>query len=99
MRFFRYEDILYTDGVKVHKRVFEFISETPKGYWIKLFSCFNDKKWVSKNGKNRYAYPTEIEALVNFKARKSRQIYILEAKLSRAKQALGLAPNEESLNV
>jgi hypothetical protein len=94
MEFFRYEDTLYTDGVRVNKRVFELISETPKGYWIKLFSCFNDKKWVSKDGKNRYAYPTEREALVNFKARKTRQIYILETKLSRAKQALGLAPEE-----
>jgi hypothetical protein len=85
---YRFEDYENTLGVHVRKREFKVIKETPCGYWIKLFYSFNDKKWVSKVAKKRYAYPSEQEAMINFKARKRRQIEILSAQLRTAKSAL-----------
>lgn len=69
---------------------FEVLSETPKGYWINIYHFFNDRKmgmkWVSKTGKKRFAYPTKEEALESFRARTSRCIKILTARLEDAKQ-------------
>lgn len=84
----RVEERFYTNGLQIEKQKFKVIKETRCGYWIKLFSMFDDKKWVSKGGKKRYAYPTEEEALTSFIARKKRQIKILEGKLRFAKIAL-----------
>lgn len=85
---YRVDDVCYTTGVRIEKRKFKVVKETPCGYWIDLFEFFDDKKWVSKTGKKRYAYPTEEEAMTSFKARKKRQIQILSDKLSRARRAL-----------
>lgn len=91
MKFYRYEEIQYSRiGIKVLEREFEFLSETPCGYWIKLFEMFDDKKWVSKTAKKRFAYPTREEALSSFIARKTRQVDILEGQLASAKMALML---------
>ena len=90
MILYRFEDFHDTFGVRVHERHFEMIKETPCGYWIRLFHSFNDKKWVSKTAKKRFAYPSREDAITSFKARKERQIKILEAQLSIAKRALAL---------
>jgi hypothetical protein len=58
---------------------------TPKGFWLDL--GYGDKKWVSNSAKKRWACPTKREAMESFKARKNRQIYILEAQLKRSKAA------------
>jgi hypothetical protein len=76
------------DGVRVDRRKFEVIKETPCGYWIRLYESFDDKKWVSKVAKKRFAYPSRSEALTNFKARKRRQMEILQAQLNQATAAL-----------
>ena len=91
MQFYRFEDIREPFGVKVRERTFELVKETNCGYWIKLFSCFNDKKWVSKTARNRFAFPTRDEALENFRARKRRQSQILTVQLDNAKTALTIA--------
>lgn len=90
MQFYRYKDILTTLGVNINLSVFKLVKETDKGYWISPTWDHREeyKKWVSKNGKNRYAYPTKEEALFNFQKRKERQIKILEAKLITARSAL-----------
>jgi hypothetical protein len=85
---YRFEDSMDVYGVKVHTRKFKVIKETPCGYWIKLFYSGDDKKWVSKVARKRYAYPYKHEALTSFKARKKRQIEILQAQLSQARTAL-----------
>lgn len=85
---YRFEDSMDAFGVKVHPRKFKVIKETPCGYWIELFYWGDDKKWVSKVARKRYAYPTKHEALTSFKARKKRQIEILEAQLNQARQSL-----------
>jgi hypothetical protein len=55
---------------------------------MRLFESFDDTRWVSKVAKKRYAYPLKSEALTNFKARKRRQIEILQAQLNQARTAL-----------
>ena len=107
MKLYRYEDVSYGilneweevagNYVKVEERNYEVIKETPCGYWIQLYSfSFDQKKWVSGNAKKRFAYPTKIEAMTSFKARKNSQIKILESQLKKAKQALDLA---EGMNI
>jgi glutaredoxin 2 len=46
------------------------------------------KRWVSKNGKNRIAYPTKKQALFNFYKRRERYIRILKARLNESEQIL-----------
>lgn len=78
---------------------FELIKETPCGYWIKEITDGykfgyryrdgeNKKIWVTKNGKNRIAYPTKKEALFNLYKRRQRYIEILESRLKEQKQLI-----------
>lgn len=91
MILYRFEDFLDTFGVRVRERHFKMIKGTPCGYWIRLFHSSDDKKWVSKTAKKRFAYPSREDAITSFKARKKRQVKILEEQLSRAKRALALS--------
>ena len=94
MKFYRYVDVNYSTGIKVELREFKFVKETPKGYWITYtWDAPNNqhKRWVSKDGKNRFAYPTKEDALYNYKCRKDRQITILSGRLSDARWARSLA--------
>jgi len=70
--FYRYE------WDNIHKKIklvkFEFIAETPAGYWIQehciesMFGPlrFESKRWIPKRSKKRFAYPTKEEAIKNF---------------------------------
>ena len=69
----------------VFKKCF-IIKETPCGYWIEDRHYL--KKWVSKDGRKRFAHKTKKEALFAFKKRKEKQIQILESQLHGAKQML-----------
>lgn len=62
------------------------IKETPCGYWVEDRHYW--KKWVSKDGRKRFAHLTKKEALFAFKKRKEKQIQILESQLHGAKQML-----------
>lgn len=64
---------------------YNIVKWTPKGYWIK-YSPKN--KWVAAEGKKRFAYPTEREAMKGFKYRKKRQIYLLSRSLAYAEDQL-----------
>lgn len=82
----------------INLETFDMISETPKGYWLKigvenLESLDSDlnrnvikpsikKKWVSKTSKKRFAYPTKEEALDNLRRRCSSRKYYLERDLA-----------------
>lgn len=86
------------ETVDVWCETYEVIKETPCGYWISDYKHHDpDKairnkytwtKWVSKDGKKRYAYPTREEALHSFIIRKHRQIGHAERHLDFAKQSL-----------
>jgi len=99
MKFYRYEDVRIANeiGVRVELREFNLVKETPKGYWIcpKWDRKQEYKQWVSANGKNRKAYPTKEEALLNYQRRKERQIKILTSRLSDAQSGLHQIPRME----
>lgn len=85
MKLYRYEDCKYS-GIRVLE--FDVLKETPQGYWI---AAGFDKKWVSNNGRKRYAYPTPHDALSSYVARKRRQTELLDAQLRTAKLRLQAA--------
>lgn len=45
-------------------------------------------KWVSNDGRKRYAYPTKTEAQVSFQKRKEKQIKIIRSQLTNAENDL-----------
>lgn len=82
-------------NINIYYIEFELIKETPCGYWIKeikrdYFTPMyrGEKIWVSKDGKNRIAYPTKEEALFNFYKRRERYIRILKSRLNESEQVL-----------
>lgn len=101
MEFYRYDDVLYEHGPHIHLSTFYLVRETPCGHWISssrhysersegewFFNIDERKRWVSKTSRKRFAYPTKKQAMESFRARKRRQIDILEHRLKHAKQAL-----------
>ncbi len=74
---------------------YDLIKETPKGYWItdSLKYWMGYKKWISKESKKRYAYPTKEEALKNFILRTTKRIKILKYQIDSCEIALNLAKN------
>ena len=93
MKLYRFEDGFYGDRVRIEEREFEVIKETPCGYWMEYYNEAG-KKWVSNSGLKRFAYPDRGQAMINFKARKNRQIQILSGQLQRAKNALAFVDND-----
>lgn len=91
MNFYRYSDSRFKYGeYTIVLEQFILIKETPQGYWItdEWDHTHEFKRWVSKHGRKRYAYPSKKEALESFLARKKRQIEILKAQLHGAEVAL-----------
>lgn len=69
---------------------YEIISRTPCGVWI---DDYGKKRFVLSNARKRFAYPTEAEAAIAFRARKKKQVQILKQRLKEAEQFL-LASND-----
>lgn len=97
MNFYRYEDFATGyNGVVINLHTFDLLKETPCGYWISKYDTGGfywgvqkeNKRWVSKTSRKRFAYPTKEEAKVNYMARKNRQVIIYTARLERARLAL-----------
>lgn len=64
---------------------FRTLKETPCGFWIYQISDWrNNKRWVSKTSRKRYAYPTVEEALDSYLIRKRKQIGYAEDTIERA---------------
>lgn len=86
---------------KVELEKYKVIKYTPKGVWIALedYIPYDDEitqdkqytKFVLLTAKKKFACPTIEEALESFKARKKRQIKILNEQLDRAKRALEIS--------
>lgn len=102
LKFYRYEThVSYhtCGGVDCRLLVFDLVKETPKGYWIipedTLYFMITDKliskKWVSKIGRKRYAYPTKKEALISYKARSNIYLDILKQRIYNVKRGLECA--------
>ena len=89
---YRYDTTRWDDRIKIVLRTFSVLSETPRGYWFYSQDCrHHGKKFVLKDAKKRYCYPTKEAAMTSFKRRKLMQIKILNRQLSTAKQALAMA--------
>lgn len=82
--------------LKLVKDVFPIIKTTPWGYWIDVSSLeyikgqINTKKqkWVSNDtsiGVKKFAFETEDRAMINFLARKDKQLRLLKSQKSQAK--------------
>lgn len=87
---------------KIHLDIYVSVKETKCGYWIVpkdlvSYSFDNildderlmkkEKKWISKDSKKRFAYPTKKEALYNFKKRKEKQVHIMSRQLEGVLEA------------
>jgi len=95
MTFYRYDfhDVgISIPEIRIYIIEFFLVKETPKGYWIQKKSPFMTKKrWIPKESRVRYAYPTKAEALEYFIKRKERYLSILESKVSSTKAAIQAA--------
>jgi hypothetical protein len=82
MKFYRYvlEDITnvkYFTDVRIKLTIWDLVRETPKGYWITdEYKIYN--KWVPKESKARFAYPTAVEAIISFKKRTEKRLKIAQ---------------------
>ena len=79
---FRYEGSMSGGSPYIYYRTFLVEKETPKGYWI---SDYAGRRFVLKESRKRYAYPTLKEALESFMIRKLRQFQILAKQYDKAK--------------
>jgi hypothetical protein len=99
-KFFRYEWKEYAEhdcdgelcapsfpNPKLELRTYDLIRETKKGYWIG-YKYLSYKKWIPKESKKRYAYPTKEEAIKNFVTRTKRRIQILQWQIDCCNIAL-----------
>jgi hypothetical protein len=93
--FYRYTDSHDAYGyAHITLSIYILLRETNCGYWVIPKWAKSDserekyKKWIPRDSKKRFAYPTKEEALINFKKRKAMQIFWGEYNISRAKQAL-----------
>lgn len=89
---YRFEDSMDHSHVTVIRREFVVIKETPKGFWFLPEWIANvmpgeyqkkHRRWVSKDARKRYCYPTKAEAWASYLHRK-------QYHLSRLRQQLEL---------
>lgn len=71
--------------IEVYVSKYPVMKHTPKGVWLDIY---DQKKFVLRDARKRYACPTMEEALESFVARKKRQIRILSTRLRHAEDAI-----------
>lgn len=75
---YRYEML----GNHMRCETFDIIKHTPKGVWLQIGPAFfNEKKFVLKDARKRYAYPTKELAWESFKLRREWRIIHLKNQL------------------
>ena len=80
-------------NLSVIQTVDEYVKETEKGYWITERDWPSYKKWIPKQSKKRFAYPTKKEALNNYILRTKRRMKILNSQLEYCKEGISTAEN------
>jgi len=70
---------------------FRVLRETPKGVWLEDGGAFGGKRFVLRDARKRFACPTQEEALESFRARKQRQLKILQAQVRHVETVLRMA--------
>jgi len=80
---------------KIELRTYELIKETPKGYWIGSRGWKGGnwwfEKWIPKESRKRFAYPTKEEALRNYIKRTEKRIKILKSQLQECEYGVRTA--------
>ena len=91
---FRYEYRYITDTFFTKAKLilveFKVVKETTYGYWIQEDNDFFNgyKKFVLKQSRKRFAYPTKEEALTSLRIRTQRRISYLNRDLVRSNAVL-----------
>lgn len=81
-------EVVYSRRPKLCFEEYNIIKETEKGFWIHVPG--DNRKWVSKTAKKRFAYPTKEEAIIAFKHRKLSHVRHARKNLERAEAELSL---------
>lgn len=92
-RLYRYRDSGYWGGEGPCCEEFVVIRRTPVGMWIRrCYDPFNISiRWISIYARRRSVWPTKVEALRSFIARKRKQQKILAGQLQRSRIEQDLA--------
>lgn len=93
-KLYRYEDATldeYKGGTGLTLHIFEIARITPAGYWFYDGAYEYRQRWVSKDGRKRFAYPSKEEALKSFIIRKQFHLEHLLRKFRRANYSHNLA--------
>lgn len=79
-------------GYHIRLSCFEYrvIKHTPKGVWLQQ-PYRPDKKFVLKDAKKRFVYPTKREALISYIARQKRRLLILRSQIKDSEMGLSVA--------
>jgi hypothetical protein len=79
-------------GYDIRLDCFEYrvIRHTPKGVWLCQPYCMG-KKFVLKDARKRFAYPTKREALISYIARQKRRLLILKGQIEDSEMGLRVA--------
>lgn len=82
-------------GVVIEQLRYEVIKYTPKGVWIRQVASYgwfaDNKRFVLRSARKRFACPTVEEARVSFLARKKKQLSILSARAQDVRDAVDKA--------
>ena len=77
--------ILGVGRMELHLCRYRVTKTTRCGVWV------DGKRFIHLGHPKRFAVPNKVEALQSFRRRKTRQIILLEAQLTRAKRAKSMA--------
>ena len=92
MEFYRYDVYRTESECNVILSTFYLEKETPRGYWIAnsiTEHCWHTpRKWIPKESKKRFAYPTKEEAKFNIIKRMEKRLKILKSQMLNCQIAL-----------
>ena len=71
----------------VHLHSFRVTKETPCGVWL---DSFGGRRFVLRDARKRFACPTKEEAIESFRARKTKQLRILQKRIRHVERCLTL---------
>jgi len=89
-----YDNVVGT-YVKLYLRSYRVSKVTPKGVWLSYIFVGGVCRFVLLDARKRFAHPTKEQALESFKARKAKQIRILEKQLEHVRSAVWQAERAE----
>jgi hypothetical protein len=99
MKMYRYDTMIYEGGkVQLYLWSMLVLIETKCGVQVQGTS-YGKNRFINLSAKKKWAYPTKEEAFEGFKARKRRQIAILESNLEIARASVLLSPDNDSVKI